>query len=75
MARNRTPKSRVPMRSHFSSGRPCRLSGTLFREEPPALAFPFSWEAVLFGEESTFDESGIAVDESTADEESVAGLL
>lgn len=61
MARNRTPKSRVPVRSHFSKARPCRLRGTLLREEAPGLAFPFPWEAVAFVvEEPTWDKGGVA---------------
>ena len=60
MARKRTPKSTVPIRSHCSTAKPCWLPGALLREGSPGLAFPFSWEAVLFvAGESTFDKGNV----------------
>lgn len=61
MARNRTPKSTVPTRSHCSNARPGCLSGAPLREGPPELAFPSSWEAVVFVVgEFTFDKGNVA---------------
>lgn len=61
MARKRTPKSTVPIRSHCSTVRPCWLPGALLREGSPALAFPFSWEAVIFVvvKFATFDKGNV----------------
>lgn len=60
MARKRTPKSTVPIRSHCSTVKPCWLPGALLREGLPGLAFPFSWEAVIFvAGESTFDKGNV----------------
>lgn len=40
--------------------RPCWVPGALLREGSPALAFPFSWEAVIFvAGESTFDKGNV----------------
>lgn len=60
MARKRTPKSTVPIRSHCSKARPCWLPGALLRAGSSAPAFAFSWEAVVFvAGYSTFDKGNV----------------
>lgn len=60
MARKRTPKSTVPIKSHCSKARPCWLPGALLRAGSSALAFAFSWEAVIFVVGySTFDKGNV----------------